>query len=235
MVIGETPLSKRRTTSMNYSLKMNNGQLGLVDQGNLDMAPVVIDFVSGKTAYRRKYGHAGGEAISKAVGIKKGHRPNVVDATAGWGRDAFVLATLGCRVHMIERSELIAKLLEDGLRRAKQDEKIGKLMKDNLSLSFGESQQELLHTPFEPEVIYLDPMFPHKEKSALVKKDMQILQDIAEQDTDADALLHLALTIATNRVVVKRPSSADFLAEIKPQTSIKTKKHRFDIYLTPQP
>ena len=235
MVIGETPLSKRRTTSMNYSLKMNNGQLGLVDQGNLDMAPVVIDFVSGKTAYRRKYGHAGGEAISKAVGIKKGHRPNVVDATAGWGRDAFVLATLGCRVHMIERSELIAKLLEDGLRRAKQDEKVGKLMKDNLSLSFGESQQELFHTPFEPEVIYLDPMFPHKEKSALVKKDMQILQDIAEQDTDADALLHLALTIATNRVVVKRPSSADFLAEIKPQTSIKTKKHRFDIYLTPQP
>ncbi len=214
---------------------MNNGQLGLVDQDNLEMTPIVIDFISGKTAYRRKYGHAGGEAISKAVGIKKGHRPNIVDATAGWGRDAFVLATLGCRVHMIERSELIAKLLEDGLRRAEQDEKIGKLMKDNLSLSFGESQQELLQTPFEPEVIYLDPMFPHKEKSALVKKDMQILQDIAEQDTDADALLHLALTIATNRVVVKRPSSADFLADIKPQTSIKTKKHRFDIYLTSQP
>ena len=207
----------------------------LIDQDNLEMTPIVIDFISGKTAYRRKYGHAGGEAISKAVGIKKGHRPNIVDATAGWGRDAFVLATLGCRVHMIERSELIAKLLEDGLCRAKQDEKIGKLMKDNLSLSFGESQQELLQTPFEPEVIYLDPMFPHKEKSALVKKDMQILQDIAEQDTDADALLHLALTIATNRVVVKRPSTADFLAEIKPQTSIKTKKHRFDIYLTPQP
>ncbi len=220
---------------MNYSLQMNNGQLGLIDQDNREMTPIVIDFISGKTAYRRKYGHAGGEAISKAVGIKKGHRPNIVDATAGWGRDAFVLATLGCRVHMIERSELMAKLLEDGLRRAEEDEKIGTLMKDNLSLSFGESQQELLQTPFEPEVIYLDPMFPHKEKSALVKKDMQILQDIAEQDTDADALLHLALTIATNRVVVKRPSTADFLAEIKPQTSIKTKKHRFDIYLTPQP
>ena len=214
---------------------MNNGQLGLVDQDNLEMTPIVIDFISGKTAYRRKYGHAGGEAISKAVGIKKGHRPNIVDATAGWGRDAFVLATLGCRVHMIERSELIAKLLEDGLRRAEQDEKIGELMKDRLSLSFGDSQQELYHTPFEPEVIYLDPMFPHKEKSALVKKDMQILQDIAEQDTDADALLHLALTIATNRVVVKRPSTADFLAGIKPNTSIKTKKHRFDIYLTSQP
>ena len=220
---------------MNYSLQMRNKRLELVDQDNQEMTPIVIDFISGKTAYRRKYGHAGGEAISKAVGIKKGHRPNIVDATAGWGRDAFVLATLGCRVHMIERSELIAKLLEDGLRRAEQDEKIGELIKDNLSLSFGESQQELLHTPFELEVIYLDPMFPHKEKSALVKKDMQILQDIAGQDMDADTLLHLALTIATNRVVVKRPSTADFLAGLKPQTSIKTKKHRFDIYLTPQP
>lgn len=213
---------------------MNNGQLGLVDHDHPDMSPIVINFLSGKTAYRRKYGHAGGEAISKAVGIKKGHRPNIVDATAGWGRDAFVLATMGCRVHMIERSEVIAKLLEDALRRAEQDEKIGVLIKDKLSLICGESQQELLQTPFEPEVIYLDPMFPPKEKSALVKKDMRMLQNVVGQDADADAVLNLALTIATNRVVVKRPSYAGFLAETKPTTSIKTKKHRFDIYLTPQ-
>lgn len=216
---------------MTYSLQMKERHLGLVDHDHLDMAPVVIDFLSGKTAYRRKFGHAGGEAISKAVGIKKGHRPNVVDATAGWGRDAFVLATLGCRVHMIERSEVIAKLLEDGLRRAEQDEKIGVLIKNKLSLICGESQQELLQPPFEPEVIYLDPMFPHKAKSALVKKDMRILQEVVGQDLDADTLLNLALTIATNRVVVKRPSYACFLAEIKPNTSIKTKKYRFDIYL----
>jgi 16S rRNA (guanine1516-N2)-methyltransferase len=220
---------------MNYSLQMRNEQLGLVDQDNPDTAPIVIDFLSGKTAYRRKYGHAGGEAISKATGIKKSHRPNIVDATAGWGRDAFVLATLGCRVHMIERSEIIAKLLEDAIRRAEEDEKIGTMVKNNLSLTYGESQQELLQTPFEPEVIYLDPMFPPKEKSALVKKDMRMLQNIVGQDEDADALLKLALTIATNRVVVKRPSYANFLAAIKPQTSIKTKKHRFDIYLTPHP
>jgi 16S rRNA (guanine1516-N2)-methyltransferase len=219
---------------MTYSLQMKDQQLGLVDHDHPDMAPVVIDFLSGKTAYRRKYGHAGGEAISKAVGIKKGHRPNIVDATAGWGRDAFVLATLGCRVHMIEQSEVIAKLLEDGLRRAEQDEKIGTMIKNNLSLTCGDSQGELLHTPFEPEVIYLDPMFPQKDKSALVKKEMRMLQKVVGQEEDADALLKLALTIATNRVVVKRPDYAGFLAEIKPNTSIKTKKHRFDIYLTPQ-
>jgi 16S rRNA (guanine1516-N2)-methyltransferase len=219
---------------MTYSLQMKDRQLGLVDHDHPDMTPVVIDFVGGKTAYRRKYGHAGGEAISKAVGIKKGHRPNIVDATAGWGRDAFVLATLGCRVHMIERADVIAQLLEDALRRAKQDEKIGTIIQDNLSLTCGESRQELLHTPFEPEVIYLDPMFPQKEKSALVKKDMRMLQEVIGQDEDADALLKLALTIATNRVVVKRPDYAGFLAAIKPNTSIKTKKHRFDIYLTPR-
>ena len=216
---------------MNYSLQMKDQQLELVDQDEPAIAPVCIDFVSGKTAYRRKYGHAGGEAIGKAVGIKKGHRPNIVDPTAGLGRDAFVLATMGCRVHMIERSEVIAKLLEDGLRRAEQDEKIGTMIKENLSLTYGDSRQELLHTPFEPEVIYLDPMFPHKEKSALVKKEMKMLQDVVGQDEDADELLKLSLTIATTRVVVKRPAYANFLAKIKPQTSIKTKKHRFDIYL----
>jgi len=217
---------------MNYCLQMKDKQWQLIDQDEPEFSPVFIDFISGKTAYRRKYGHAGGEAIGKAVGIKKGHRPNIVDATAGWGRDAFVLATLGCRVHMIERSEIITKLLEDGLRRAEQDEKIGTMIKNNLSLTRGDSQHELLHTPFEPEVIYLDPMFPHKEKSALVKKEMRILQDVVGQDEDADELLKVSLHIATKRVVVKRPAYADFLAEIKPHTSIKTKKHRFDIYLT---
>ncbi len=216
---------------MNYSLQMINQQLQLVDLDQVDMAPLIIDFISGKMSYRRKYGHAGGEAISRAVGIKKGHRPNIVDATAGLGRDAFVLATLGCRVHMIERSEVITQLLKDALRRAEEDEKIGTMIKDYLSLTFGNSQKELFHTPFEPEVIYLDPMFPHKEKSALVKKEIRMLQEIIGQDEDADALLNLALTIATNRVVVKRPAYADFLASLKPHTSIKTKKHRFDIYL----
>ena len=217
---------------MNYSLQMRDQKLSLVDLDKPGMTPVFIDFVSGKTAYRRKYGHAGGEAISKAVGIKKAHRPNIIDAAAGWGRDAFVLATMGCRVHMIERSEIVAKLLEDGLRRAKQDETIGTMVNENLSFAHGDSQNELLHTPFEPEVIYFDPMFPQKGKSALVKKEMRTLQNIVGPDEDAEELLNLALTIATKRVVVKRPAYADFLTESNPDTSIKTKKHRFDIYLT---
>ena len=220
---------------MTYHLQRTGEQLELINHDAPNLTPVVIDFVKGKLAYRRKYGHAGGEAISKAIGIKKGHRPTIVDATAGWGRDAFVLATLGCRVHMIERSEMIATLLEDGLRRAAQDEKLGPLISAKLSLACGESRQILQQLPFEPEVIYLDPMFPHKEKSALVKKDMRVLQEVVGPDEDADELFTIARTVATNRVVVKRPDYADFLSGLKPQTSIKTKKHRFDIYLTPRP
>lgn len=216
---------------MRYSLQQVDNQLQLIDQDDPSLSPIFIDFVSGKTEYRRKYGHTGGEAISKAIGIKKGNRPNVVDTTAGLGRDAFVLATLGCRVHMIERTEVIAKLLEDGLHRAEQDKKIGPLIKGKLTLTNGESLKELSHVPIEPEVIYLDPMFPHKEKAALVKKEMRILQEVVGPDDDADELLKAALKVATNRVVVKRPAYADYLGEIKPQTSIKTKNHRFDIYL----
>ncbi|MCA9467273.1 MAG: class I SAM-dependent methyltransferase, partial [Nitrospira sp.] len=78
---------------MTYHLQRTGEQLELINHDAPNLTPVVIDFVKGKLAYRRKYGHAGGEAISKAIGIKKGHRPTIVDATAGWGRDAFVLAT----------------------------------------------------------------------------------------------------------------------------------------------
>lgn len=210
---------------------MRAKRLQLIGQKGADVLPLVIDFISGKTAYRRKYGHIGGEAISRAVGIKKGHRPNIVDATAGLGRDAFVLATMGCQVHMIERSDVIAKLLDGALRRAMEDEKIGVLITEKISLTCGDSRQALFQVPFEPEVIYLDPMFPPKEKSALVKKELRMLQEIVGKDADADELLNVALSRATNRVVVKRPAYANFLTKMTPQTSIKTKKHRFDIYL----
>ena len=210
---------------------MGNGHLELIDHDQPNLTPVVIDFVSGKVDYRRKYGHAGGEAISKAVGIKQGWRPKIIDATAGLGRDAFVLATLGCRVHMIERCEMIAKLLEDGLRRAKGHATVGTLINKKLSLAYGDSRKELLHTPFDPEVIYLDPMFPDKKGTALVKKDMRILQCIAGKDADSGELLKLSLSIATKRVVVKRPAHANHLAALNPQMSVNTKKYRFDVYL----
>lgn len=84
-----------------------------------------VDFAGGTMAHRRRFGGGRGEAVAKAAGIKKSYLPSVVDATAGLGRDAFVLASLGCHVRMIERHPVVAALLDDGLQRAYRDSEIG--------------------------------------------------------------------------------------------------------------
>jgi len=83
----------------------------------------------------------------------------------------------------------------------------------------------------QPDVIYLDPMYPHREKSAAVKKEMRVFQSLVGEDLDADNLLEPALALAKYRVVVKRPSYAPPLNNKKPSTSIKMKKNRFDVYV----
>ena len=83
--------------------------------------PVFVDFVSGAVAHRRKFGGGAGQQIAKAVGIKSGVRPYIADVTAGLGKDAFVLATLGCEITLVERSPVVAMLLQDGLERGGRD------------------------------------------------------------------------------------------------------------------
>ena len=80
------------------------------------------------------------------------------------------------------------------------------------------------------DVVYLDPMFPERKKSAKVKKQMQAFHAIVGTDADADGLLALALNVATYRVVVKRPAGANYLAEKKPSYSLEGKSTRYDIY-----
>lgn len=131
---------------------------------------IYVDFVSGTQAHRRKFGGGRGEAVAKAVGIKKGYLPRVVDATAGLGRDAFVLAALGCQVQMLERNPVVAALLDDGLRRGYLDAEIGPWLRERLTLLHASSLTALVAIEPRPEVVYLDPMYPHRQKSALVKK-----------------------------------------------------------------
>jgi 16S rRNA (guanine1516-N2)-methyltransferase len=203
-------------------------QLHKQDEPKLD--PIYVDFVSGATAHRRKFGGGKGQAIAKAVGLQKGYH-DVVDATAGLGRDAFVLASLGCNVRMLERNSAVAALLQDGLNRAYEDAEIGAWMQQRMQLLKANSIEQLTQLEHQPEVVYLDPMYPHREKSALVKKEMRVFQSLVGADTDADGLLPQALAIATKRVVVKRPDYAENLDQLKPSTEIKTKKNRFDVYV----
>lgn len=195
------------------------------------LGAVYVDFVGGAMAHRRKFGGGRGEAVAKAVGIKGNELPSVIDATAGLGRDAFVLAAIGCQVRLVERHPVVYLLLQDGLQRAYQDEEIGAMLQQNLRLLEVHHVNELNPQTDFADVVYLDPMYPHKQKSALVKKEMRVFQHLVGADLDADELLAPALKLAHKRVVVKRPDYAEFLCEKAPHFSRETKNHRFDIYM----
>ncbi len=168
--------------------------------------------------------------IAKAVGIQSGVRPVVVDATAGLGRDAFVLARLGCALTLIERQPLISALLEDGLQRAQADREVGPIVA-RMRLIGGNAIDVLRTWECEPpQVIYLDPMFPVRDKSSLVKKEMRLFRPLAGDDGDAPALLEVALALASHRVVVKRPRKAAAIAGKPPGYVLEGKSSRFDIY-----
>lgn len=195
------------------------------------LGAVAVDFVGGAMAHRRKFGGGRGEAVAKAVGIKGNYLPRIIDATAGLGRDAFVLAAIGCQVQLVERNPVVAALLEDGLQRAYADPEIGEFMQSRMVLLPQHSIAELDLSAALADVVYLDPMFPHKQKSALVKKEMRVFQHLVGADLDADDFLSPAKALARKRVVVKRPDYAPYLADSKPDFSHETKNHRFDIYL----
>jgi len=214
-----------------YVLEKFENRLQLKKQDEPKLGAIYVDFIGNASEYRRKHGGGRRQAIAKAVGLKKGATPFVVDATAGLGRDAFVLASLGCRVHMIERSQAVAALLEDGLDRAKLDSTIGAWVSQLMSFDSGDSRHVLLSIQPKPDVVYLDPMYPEKKKPALVKKEMRVFKDLIGHDSDAGDLLDIALKVAKMRIVVKRPAHANWLSGQKPDMSIMTKKNRFDIYL----
>ncbi len=160
------------------ALEVEQGRWQIRSLKDKSFGAVYVDFATGKVAHRRIFGSPRNETITKAVGFKKDLIPNILDLTAGLGQDAFVLASVGCRVHMIERCHVIAALLFDGLKRAEKHYEIGQWVRKRLSLSFEDSLNGLKELPFEPDVVYIDAMFPEKKKSALVRKEVQLLQKI---------------------------------------------------------
>lgn len=211
--------------------EQNQTRLELRKLDEPKLGAVFVDFVSGTMAHRRKFGGGRGEAVAKAVGIKNDILPTVIDATAGLGRDAFVLASIGCKVRLVERHPVVRLLLQDGLQRAYADGEIGEMMQHNMQLLPVNHIEQLNPETDFADVVYLDPMYPHKQKSALVKKEMRVFQHLVGADLDADTLLEPALALAKKRVVVKRPDYAQFLAQKAPHFSRDTKNHRFDIYV----
>lgn len=213
-----------------YALQLGPEGLQLALLGPEAPGPVRVDFVAGAAAHRRQFGGGSGQMIARAVGIQPGIRPSILDATAGLGRDAFVLAGLGCDVTLIERHPLIAALLEDGLSRARGDAVIGSVVA-RMRLLAGNSIELMRAWKGEaPQVVYLDPMFPHRDKSALVKKEMRLFRPLVGDDDDAPALLDAALALASHRVVVKRPRKAQGVGGVAPAYALEGNSSRFDIY-----
>lgn len=198
--------------------------------------PVGVDFVGGKMGFRRQRQEPT-PAIIKAVGARSGTYPRVWDLTAGLGQDAFILAKHGCDVTLVERHPLIHCLLADGLDRARRraeegDQQLHDIL-GRMTLLAADSL-ELLSTLAEdhqqPDVIYIDTMFPERQKSAKVNKGMQLFQQVVGEDPDGDQLLSLALQRARYRVAVKRPKQAPRLAGLEPSLSFAGKSIRFDVY-----
>lgn len=210
-----------------YSLNVTPEGLSISKTQSRETTPLRIDFLHGKTAQRLL--NQGKHLLARAVGFKKSQPLTVLDATAGLGQDGFVLASLGCQVLLLERSPIIAALLNDGIMRAK-----GQLPNLHMELQQINSIDYLMRLTPEsfPDVIYLDPMYPEKQSSALNKKALRWLRDIVGDDNDAEQLLQVALSKALKRIVVKRPRLAPHLGYHKPDFSTLGKTCRFDVYLS---
>lgn len=215
-------------------LALEDDGLSLKRPNEKNMGALKVDFADGALTWRRNHGGGTGQAVAKAIGLKNKKRLNVLDATAGTGTDAFVLAALGCNVQLIERHPVVAALLADALHRASLENDVHEITA-NMKLHHGSS---IDYMKLQPEncfdVVYLDPMFPKSEKGgkgAQVKKSMQYFRDMVGKDEDADDLLAPALKLAKYRVVVKRPRKSPFLNDQKPTLSQEGKANRFDIYV----
>jgi 16S rRNA (guanine1516-N2)-methyltransferase len=189
-----------------------------------DQHPLQIDFSSGKLSHRRLRGGKK-ELLLKAVGAKPGLR--VSDWTAGLGTDSLLMASAGCLVNLYERSPILWILLNQALQQGALNSELESVVA-RMTLFKGDVLDGTRTSDDEVDVVYLDPMFPSRKKTALVNGPMQYLQNFLGEDDDADKLVQAALNSGAKRVVVKRPVTApeDLVA-----FSLPAKANRFDVYL----
>ena len=188
------------------------------------------DFVRGPVNHRLLFGGGRGQDLPKAVGMKAGLTPRITDVTAGLGRDAFLLASLGSKVTLIERSDIMYSLLRDGMEEARQQGGIHAEIINRMTLIHGDSI-ELLPS-LNPEIVLVDPMHPARKKSALVKAEFREIREIVGVDNDQLTLIETALATASKRVVLKWPAHASALDGVKACShQIIGKSIRFDVFM----
>lgn len=177
---------------------------------------------------RVKESNLHGELLVKAAKIKNpGHNLTAVDATAGLGDDSLLLAAAGFSVKMYERNPVIFELLCDTLRRAAQIPELTEIV-SRMEVFNTDSIGAIKELEESPDIILLDPMFPQRQKSSLVKKKLQMIQKLEIPCTDEEELFDVAVNTGAKKLIIKRPPKGPYLAGIKPDYSVKGKAVRFD-------
>lgn len=200
------------------------------DEKGLKLTDGVLELYGdfAKMSKRLKQSNLERELLVKAVRIKSLSRPlTVMDATAGLGEDSLLIAAAGHRVYLYESDETIGALLEDAHRRALEDENL-KSIAERMTINIGDSIQAMAHLDYEPDVIYLDPMFPKREKSAEVKKKFQLIHGLEEPCTNEQEMLNAAINAGPRKIVIKRPVKGPYLADRKPDYSVTGNSVRYD-------
>jgi 16S rRNA (guanine1516-N2)-methyltransferase len=190
---------------------------------------LVVDFVGGAAGHRFRAGGGRDHALLKATGVSKAHHPSVIDATAGLGRDAFLLASLGAHVTLLERSAEVCRLLERGLETARAAGPELAEVVSRMTLIHGDAKAILPR--LQADVVMVDPMHPPRRKTALVKKEMRLLRELVGTDPDVFELMQAALASNCKRVVLKWPLRADPIPQLrKPSYQITGKTVRYDVF-----
>lgn len=197
------------------------------------LGPLRVDFATGALAYRRAHGRDSQRGLGRATGKANPDDPTLIDATGGLGKDGFILACLGWRVTLLERSPLLAGLLADGVARGRHDARIGLICR-RMRVLHQEATHYLegLASAARPRVVYLDPMYPVDPGSALPGREMQYLRRLLGDAPSDPRLLVAARAAAKERVVVKRPAGAQPLSDMLPTHVIRMGGTRYDVYLT---
>jgi len=201
-----------------------------------------VDFTAGKTRHRTTESGMGAQILARALGVKKyvkthERHPTIIDATGGLGQDSWALASIGCTVFVLERHAVVHALFEDALERA-ANESTTQAIANRIKLTHAKAEAVLmsLTTSSQAHAMYLDPMYPHRRKSASSKKGMQFLQAIlgVDNETQSLSLLKTALECGVSKVVVKRPKGATELAEgagfSGQKTRVESPNTRYDVY-----
>jgi len=226
----QTGTNPRQCDQVGLVLIVSGSSRSLQLTGKGAPGPVTVEFGAGPMRHRRRSGH--NEMLGRAVGVGKKQNLTVLDATAGLGRDSFVLADLGCRVYLCERNPLVQELLCQGLGAARSGEDPWlRSVASAMELVPGDAMM-LPALPTGCDVVYLDPMFPQRDKSAAVKKEMALFHYLLQDEPGDEAeLMHWALAQEVARIVVKRPSRAAPLGDQPSSHSIQGKAVRYDVYV----